>query len=337
MSLATLSAEYLPLVEEELKQAVQLAQQPGLEENYAMLAYHMGWDAQAERSGYAAKRIRPLLVLLVTQAGGGDIGAALPAAAAVELVHNFSLIHDDIQDLSPIRRGREAVWKRWGAAQAINAGDAMFALAHLSVLRLNETASAEIALKASRILQQACLELTQGQYLDLAYQTAAGFDLQAYWPMVQGKTAALLSTCADLGALVAGVPENLHAEYIHFARQLGLAFQVQDDILGIWGDDRRTGKSSKSDLLTGKKSLPVLYALSRKGEFARRWESGPHEVQDVAGLVRLLEDEGAHAYAADKAAQLTGQALQALKNAQPHSPAGEALEELAALLLKRSN
>jgi geranylgeranyl diphosphate synthase type I len=297
----------------------------------------MGWDSDASQSSLIGKRIRPLLVLLVTEAGEGDFQAALPAAAAVELVHNFSLIHDDIQDQSPMRRGRDAVWKRWGIAQAINAGDAMFSLAHLAILRLNETTNPEIALKASRLLQETCLELTHGQYLDLTYQSSDQFDLDAYWPMIKGKTAALLSTCADLGAMIAGVPETLHMEYVKFAEQLGLAFQIQDDILGIWGDDQRMGKSSKSDLLTGKKSLPVLFALSRKGEFARRWIEGQVSQAEVPSLALLLETEGAREFAQNHADQLTRQALLSLRTAQSQGSAGEALEELALKLLSRSN
>ena len=337
MSLSDLSAKYLPFIEIELHKSVQITLQPGLEENYAMLAYHMGWDRDPSQSSLMGKRIRPLLLLLVTEAGKGDFRAALPAAAAVELVHNFSLIHDDIQDQSPTRRGRDAVWKRWGIAQAINAGDAMFSLAHLAILHLNETTNLEIALKASRLLQETCLQLTHGQYLDLAYESSNQFDLDAYWPMVKGKTAALLSTCADLGAMIAGVPEDLHTAYVKFAEQLGLAFQVQDDILGIWGDDQRMGKSTKSDLLTGKKSLPVLFALSLNGEFARKWIEGPVNQSDVPTLTILLEAEGARAYAQNHANQLTDQALQSLRKAQPKGSAGEALEELTLQLLSRAN
>ncbi len=277
------------------------------------------------------------MLLLVTEAGEGDFQAALPAAAAVELVHNFSLIHDDIQDQSPTRRGRDAVWKRWGIAQAINAGDAMFSLAHLAILRLNETTNLEIALKASRQLQETCLQLTHGQYLDLAYESTNQFGVDAYWPMIKGKTAALLSTCADLGALIAGVPEDLRIAYEKFAEQLGLAFQVQDDILGIWGDDQRMGKSSKSDLLTGKKSLPVLYALSLNGKFAHRWMEGPVSQAEIPSLITLLELEGARDFAQNNADELTDQALQSLRNAKPQGSAGEALEELALQLLSRSN
>lgn len=337
MSLSDHSAKYLPYIEEELHRSIQITLQPGLEENYAMLAYHMGWDSDPSQTNMIGKRIRPLLLLLVTEAGKGDFQAALPAAAAVELVHNFSLIHDDIQDQSPTRRGRDTVWKRWGIAQAINAGDAMFSLAHLAILRLNETTNLEIALKASRRLQETCLLLTHGQYLDLAYESTNQFGVDAYWPMVKGKTAALLSTCGDLGAMIAGVPEDLRIAYEEFAEQLGLAFQVQDDILGIWGDDQRMGKSSKSDLLTGKKSLPVLYALSLNGEFAHRWMEGPVSQGEIPSLTILLEAEGARVYAQNHADELTDQALQSLRNAKPQGSAGEALEELALQLLSRSN
>ena len=336
MSLSELSEKYLPSIEEELHTVVRISLKPGLEENYAMLAYHMGWDAENAPSSAMGKRIRPLIVLLVTEAGGADYRAALPAAAAVELVHNFSLIHDDIQDQSPIRRGRDTVWKRWGVAQAINAGDAMFALAHISILRLNETTTPGVTLRASRLLQQTCLELTQGQYLDLAYQTNNQLVLDAYWPMVKGKTAALLSTCAALGAMVAQIPEQQLEEYRRFAGHIGLAFQVLDDILGIWGDDSRMGKSSQSDLLSGKKTLPVLYGLAQKGEFAQRWMQGPVLLDEVSAMTSLLESEGGRDYAQKHADELTLQALEALRNANPVGLAGEALEELASQLLSRT-
>src|SRR4030067_283120 len=135
-----------------------------------MVAYHLGWEGDGAGSDARGKRIRPLLVVLACAAAGGDWGKALPAAAAVELVHNFSLIHDDIQDNSPLRRGRTTVWKHWGIPQAINAGDAMLTLAHLSALRLANTISAEVAIQAATIFQQACLQLTKGQYLDLSYE-----------------------------------------------------------------------------------------------------------------------------------------------------------------------
>jgi geranylgeranyl diphosphate synthase, type I len=300
-----------------------------------MLAYHLGWEGEGAGAEARGKRIRPLLVLLTAAAAGGDWERALPAAAAVELVHNFSLVHDDIQDNSPIRRGRPTVWKQWGIPQAINSGDAMLTLAHLVLLRLAETSSPDIALQAARILQTACLHLTQGQYLDLLYEARGDLTLDAYWPMVKGKTAALLAACTELGALAAAAPPEKRQAYRLFGHDLGLAFQALDDILGIWGDASLTGKSADSDLLTGKKSLPVLYGLSQNGPFSYRWQQGAIRPEEVDSLAAQLEKEGAREFAQQAATRLTDQALQALSEAGPRGEAGEVLVALAGQLLHR--
>jgi len=335
MSLDDFIQIYLPAVENELQRIVQLARQPGVEEMYEMLGYHMGWLGEGAGPQTRGKRIRPLLVLLCASGAGGDWQAALPAAAAVELIHNFSLIHDDIQDQSPLRHARPTLWARWGAAQAINAGDTMFVLGQMALLQLNETVSDAVAVRAAKILQETCLSLTQGQYLDLSYESRRKLTEEAYWPMVEGKTAALLAACTRLGALAAGADEAICLAYARFGRFLGLAFQALDDLLGIWGDAALTGKSTESDLVSGKKSLPVLYALGRDGAFARRWAQGPVLPDEVGQLAALLEAEGAKRYTQEQAARLTDEALQALETAAPQGEAGKALRELAGRLLRR--
>jgi geranylgeranyl diphosphate synthase, type I len=325
----------LPQIEKELQQAVERVNVQGMEEYHLMLAYHMGWEGELAGPTATGKRIRPLLVLLSTGAAQGDWEKALPAAAAVELIHNFSLIHDDIQDGSDQRRGRPTVWKLWGTAQAINSGDAMFSLAHLTIFRLLDTTNEHIAFQAAHILQDTCLELTKGQYLDMSYESQSRLTIDDYWPMVSGKTAALLSTCSELGALVAGADENTRSLYRQFGRSLGLAFQVQDDLLGIWGDAALTGKSIQSDLLTGKKSLPILYGLSQNGEFARRWAGGPIYQDEVSHLAHLLEKEGAYSFTQRTSEELTEQALQAFSEAQPVGEYATALIELANKLVNR--
>lgn len=335
MTLESLSQQMLPAIEDELRRAVSLAKGAGLDEFHSMLAYHLGWEGPGAGSEAAGKRIRPLLVLLAAAAAGGAWEAALPAAAAMELVHNFSLIHDDIEDNSPLRRGRPTVWKVWGIPQAINAGDAMFTLAQLALLRLEETASPAVALQAARILPATCLKLTQGQYLDIAYEKRMDLSIESYWSMVSGKTAALLTACTECGALVAGARAPLQEAYRQFGHSLGLAFQAQDDLLGIWGDSALTGKSTESDLLEGKKSLPVIYALSLGGPFARRWVQGPITPLEVPALSRQLELEGALTYTQDASARLTRQALQALREANPQGEAGQAIYELTQNLLHR--
>lgn len=327
----------LSSIEEELQQSVSLARNNETDLLHHMLSYHMGWagaEAEAEARG---KRIRPLLLLLTCSAAGGDWKKALPASAAVELVHNFSLIHDDIQDNSPLRRGRTTLWKEWGIAQALNAGDAMFTLAHLALLRLDEQSSPGIVIKAARILQNACLQLTQGQYLDLDYETRKDLSIDDYWPMVKTKTAALLAACTELGALVACSSEVCQKQYRQFGISLGLAFQVQDDLLGIWGDGMVTGKSAESDLVSGKKSLPVLYGINQRGKFYKRWTQGPFKPEEVSDLAALLETEGARRYTEEKANHLTAEALLTLDQVKPVGLAGETLKSLAVKLLKRKS
>jgi geranylgeranyl diphosphate synthase type I len=284
------------------------------------------------------KRIRPTLTLLTCAGAGGDPAGALPAAAAVELLHNFTLIHDNIQDDSPTRRGRPTVWRMWGRAQAINAGDALFTLAHLAMHRLTGRGHpAAVTLEALRLLDETCLSLTRGQHLDMAFEDRASVSVDEYWQMIEGKTAALLAASAELGAVCAGAPPETLAAYRGFGRCLGLAFQTQDDLLGIWGDSAVTGKSSATDIEARKKSLPILYGLERD-EYLRRAYAAPES--DGGGntldIIRALEGTGARAYAEQQAGRWSQAALDQLASARPGPPAAEALHTLTTELLNRS-
>ena len=327
----------LPEIEGELERSLHELQRGELEGLYQMFAYHLGWQGEGAGPEARGKRVRPLLLLLTTAAAGGVWEDALPAAAAVELIHNFSLIHDDIEDNSPTRRGRVTVWKKWGIAQAINAGDSMFTLAHLSLLRMEKALPAASVLQAASILHRTCLHLTEGQYLDISYEGRGDLTLEAYWSMVSGKTAALLSACTELGALAAGASAGRQENFREFGRYLGLAFQAKDDLLGIWGDSALTGKSAESDLLSGKKSLPVLYGLGLRGAFAERWEGGQILAEEVASLAAQLKAEGAFDYTEEAVGRLTNQALRSLENAAPQGDAGRALYALADKLLSRQS
>jgi geranylgeranyl diphosphate synthase, type I len=358
----------LAAIEDELKRQVGRLDQPHTKPFHEMLTYHMGWTGEGAGSFARGKRIRPLLTLLSTASCfNGEIDVkdingtvkdgnrtkddnrtnsnristainwlhAISGAAAIELIHNFSLVHDDIQDNSPLRRGRKTVWVHWGAPMAINVGDALFVIANQSVLDLARHYPAEMVVKAAAILNNCCLELTQGQYLDMSYEARTDLKIEDYWPMIGGKTSSLLSACTSIGSLLGYANEEKQEAYRRFGYHLGLAFQVQDDILGIWGDEAVTGKSAASDLVEGKNSLPVLFALEKNGKFAERWRQGPISIEEVNEMASLLEAEGGKEYAEKMSEAETQKALGCLKQAQPHGEAGAAMLELANILLKR--
>lgn len=335
MSLDDLISIHQPEIEKTLREALGPVKGAAYGKLHTMMCYHLGWEGEGAGPKASGKRIRPLLVTLTTEAAGGDWRRALPAAAAVELVHNFSLLHDDIEDNSPLRRGRPTVWKKWGIPQAINTGDSMFALAHLAMHQLIKLTSLETAFNATRILERTCLELTQGQFLDIDYEDRNDLSLENYWLMITGKTGALIAACTELGALIAGTGDERQENFRMFGLNLGLAFQVLDDYLGMWGEPAKTGKSIASDLLERKKSLPVLFGLSQKGDFAQRWLQGPIQPAEVSDIAHLLASEGALDYTQTTADRLTEAALKALAMAKPSGEAGESLFQLARRLLQR--
>ena len=323
-------------IELELQRQISRLDAPRTKPFHEMLTYHMGWTGEDAGPEATGKRIRPMLLLLSTSACGADWQSALPAAAAVELVHNFSLVHDDIQDNSDKRRGRPTTWVKWGMPMAINAGDALFVLSNQAIDDLKENYLAGAVVKVAEILHNTCLELTRGQFLDMSYEERNDLLVEDYWPMISGKTAALLSACCHIGSLLGGADESKQDTYRSFGHYLGLAFQVQDDILGVWGDESVTGKSAASDLIEGKKSLPVLAGLSANGKFAARWKQGHIRTEEVQDLARVLANEGGYEAAMDAAKQMTDLALMSLREADPEGEAGAALFDLADKLLKRN-
>ncbi len=337
MSLKPITEIILPAIETELQRQVARLDEARTRPFHEMLTYHMGWSGAGSGPEAQGKRLRPLLLLLTVAANGTDWLRAAPAAAAVELIHNFSLVHDDIQDNSGLRRGRETVWKKWGLAQGINAGDGLFVLANLAISDLEERFPADTILKVAKILHATCLDLTRGQFLDISYETRTDLPIEDYWPMVAGKTAALLSACTHIGAILGGADEAACEAYRDFGHYLGLAFQVRDDYLGIWGNSALTGKSNKSDLVAGKKSLPVLYGLEKAGAFAKRWQEGPIRGDEAASMSQKLTEEGAQLYTQEMSDQMTDLALKALRLANPQGDAGQALYDLAQRLLGRES
>jgi geranylgeranyl diphosphate synthase type I len=277
-----------------------------------------------------------VLTLLCSEACDGDRDDALPAAVAVELLHNFSLIHDDIQDRDELRRGRPTLWKLWGVAQAINAGDAMFAMAHLAIERLRERdVPATRIIKALRIFDETSIALTVGQHLDLSFETRADVSVNEYMTMIQGKTGALIHAACAIGAITAGAPAERVDALGNFGAWLGIAFQLQDDVLGIWGDPDRTGKQD-SDLRHRKKTMPVLYAAEKNQQVRDMYFNQQRlSDDDLLVLKGLIEDCDGRSYTEQAALDAYTRSLDALDAAHGSGAARQALHDLARQLLGR--
>jgi geranylgeranyl diphosphate synthase type I len=223
-----------------------------------MVQYHLGLRKNGDRPG---KRLRANIALLTCEAFGRRYADAIWAAVAVELVHNFSLVLDDVQDGDELRRGRPAVWKVWGTGQAINAGAALEALVTRSVVDLLPARHSDRTRPALALLSEAMLALCRGQVLDLQFEQRIDVSVDEYIEMITLKTGALFECAARLGGVAAGAGEASLSRAGQFGHHLGLAFQVIDDILGVFGTTQQTGKRVGSDLKNGKKTLPTLVAL----------------------------------------------------------------------------
>jgi geranylgeranyl diphosphate synthase type I len=324
---------FLPAIEDALREHWGSHLDSAPEALRHMVAYHMGWEDNATIRG---KRIRPALVLSVVDACGKDWVAAMPAAVAVEWLHNFSLIHDDIQDQSELRHGRETLWKRWGIPQAINTGDTVFTLAFLALANLGKNHPDGVVSQLVSTLSGTCLRLTEGQHLDLLFESQTDVSEMEYLRMIGGKTAALLGCCMKMGAILGhrSVKQQLLLE--KFGSELGLAFQIQDDCLGLWGSEIKTGKSTGSDLTTGKKTLPILYAMSTSGPFKSAWQTDHSSPGGIQSLLVLLGETNSYAYAKSLIQKYSDYARIALKEAFRDDPtASQPLEALITQLVDR--
>jgi geranylgeranyl diphosphate synthase type I len=283
-----------------------------------MQEYHLGWrDEQLTPADFdPGKLLRPRFVLLGCAAAGGSEQQAMPLAAGIQLIHDFSLIHDDIEDDSDTRRGRTTTWKQFGLAQGLNAGDGMFAIAHLSVHRLADAGvPLAVVLEILRRFDQTILTICEGQFLDLSYEGDLAIDEAAYIAMISRKTAALIAAACGLGAVLGGGDARLARGLFDFGQALGLAFQIQDDVLGIWGDPAETGKPFAADILRRKVSLPVIHALrsaTRRDELARLYARPSAGEAEAAKILEIMAEAGSQRYSEGAAADYHRQALSAL-------------------------
>ena len=293
-------ARYRYWVEQELSQSLP---SPGDADLYVLLRYHLGWGdtygRQAEAPISQGKALRPTLCLFACEALEENLSKALPAAAALELIHNFSLIHDDIQDRDRERRHQPTVWSLWGVPKALVSGNAMQSAGDLATLEIaRRGVSPETTLKVSQLLTQSYLEMIQGQCLDLAYESRASITADEYLNMIAYKTGSLIRSGLEIGALLATDDPASVAAFSHFGSCLGRAFQIRDDFLGIWGDEATTGKAAGNDIRRRKKSFPVVFALEQATGEARndllqiyqREELGE---DDVKRVLAVLDEVGA--------------------------------------------
>lgn len=287
---------HLPALDAALRAAVA----DGPDELVAASRYVLGWeDEHGAPAAAGGKRLRPLIAMEVAAACAGDPSPALPGAVAVELIHNFSLVHDDIQDRDVLRHGRPTAWQVIGEAQAINLGNFLYTRG-LATLAAARTPGAVLALG---MLFEAVERMVAGQWADIAFERAETISEDDYLRMVEGKTGALLGAAAGVGAALAGAPPPTVEALRRWGVVLGIAFQVRDDYLGTWGDSEATGKSTSSDISRRKKTLPVVFGLNSPVQQQLRALYAPDAGSAVqtTEVVALLTAAGAREHTLDVA------------------------------------
>lgn len=310
-----------------------------------VINYHFGWADQnfAPAKFDRGKMFRPTMSLLVFEALTGNHRAALPVAASIEIIHNFSLLHDDIEDNDVERRGRATAWKIWGKPLVINVGDYLYSLAYKALYQLDtQRFPPETLLAVFRLMNDTCLALTQGQDLDLRFETLPDVSTEMYIDMVYKKTGALVEAAILCGAMLGTSEAVVLKQYDQFARNIGIAFQIQDDILGIWGDRQKTGKSTDNDLYRKKKTLPIIYLLDkvtgkrRDKVHALYRQEAPLSPDEIAFVRECLAWTEAQAYAQSTAEAYRERAFKALDALELNHQAHTELQLLAKFLIDRT-
>ena len=340
-------ARYKDRIEEELGRAVPETNGADL---HLLLNYHLGWvDRHGQPSASASsqgKALRPTLCMFACEALNPGYARAMPAAAALELIHNFSLLHDDIQDQDLERRHQATAWSLWGIPKALVAGDAMQSTGDLAMLRVAPSTgpeggvSPEVALRVSAILTGSYLEMIEGQCLDLEFEGRADIRTDEYLHMIACKTGALIRCGLETGALLGDGDDATVKAFAQFGEGLGRAFQIRDDYLGIWGDEATLGKATGNDIRRRKKSYPVVFALERASgaaldDLQRIYSQAELEEDDVQRVLAILDEVGARESAQDLTESAAARALQALAPVPLPDWARAEAEELVDFLARR--
>jgi geranylgeranyl diphosphate synthase type I len=283
-----------------------------------VLRYHLGWvDQQGETlHGTAPLNFQSALALVSCDVMGGDYRKALPVAASVELIFNFTLVHGDVQAGRAEPGDRPSIWWVWGPAQAINAGDGLHALGRTTMMRLAQNdVPADRVLTAVRSLDQACLSLCEGQYIDLQFQDQMLVSTADYMDMIRRKAGALAACAAESGALAAGASEEMCAKFAELGRSMGMAWQISRDIDDLWGE--HGDGMTPSNVLNKKKSLPLVHTLetaevSTKRELGAIYMKRVLDNEDIAKMIEILNDTDARQTSQAKAQELVDEALASL-------------------------
>ena len=289
------------------------------------------YEASRHLVDSGGKRLRPSMLLLAAEAAGGEALALAPAAVSIELVHNFTLIHDDIMDNADVRRGRPAVHKIWGQSGAILAGDTLYSKA-FQVLGMT-AASPERILGAMNMLSRTCTAICEGQWLDMEFESKDRVTENEYMEMIEKKTGVLYGASAGMGALLAGAPLEVVRALDEFGRLTGMGFQLQDDVIDLLTPEEVSGKKQGGDLIEGKKTLIMIHAFANDivvPVFSKKDASA----EEIFRSISILEGSGSIEYARSRAEEMVVQGKRAL-DVLPPSPAKETLLELADYMIRR--
>lgn len=336
---------------DDLAEALKAGLSPGNGESsdpigvHGMLRYGMGWADASGRpmTATTGKALRPTLCLFACEATGGDPVQAMPAAVALEYIHNFSLIHDDIQDRDETRHHRATIWAVWGVPRAIVAGNVLRTLADVTLSgSTGRGLTSGDVLALTHTLTGAYLEMIEGQFLDLSYESRGDISLAEYLGMIARKTGALIRCSLELGAYVGSRDAATVDAFRRCGEALGLVFQVKDDVLGVWGDPGSTGKPVGADVRRKKNSFPVVHAMANASgtdaeTLAHVYSKDEPGDEDVEAVLGVMDRLGTRRYAEELAASHSEQALEALTKVELETDARRQLEELAEFLLVRDH
>ena len=287
------------------------------------------------------KAVRPTLCLFGCEAVGGSVSQAVPAAVSLEFIHNFSLIHDDIQDEDETRHNRKTIWAVWGKPKALVAGNVLRVVADAALQRLtDEGLESARALTAVSLLTESYLEMIEGQYMDLSFEGRHDIGQQDYLSMISRKTGALIRCSLNLGAVVGTDDSATSAAFRECGRALGYVFQIRDDLLGVWGEEEVTGKPVGADIRRKKSSYPIVCALEAADErdahvISAIYEKPEIEDQDVASVLEVMERIGVRDNAQAEANWWADAAMRSLEHVELSAESRREIEELTHFLLVR--